>query len=121
MVVDQLLGAGEAFLARKSSGPFSCSPRGARLPRVGSEVLDRGKIPTRERPDVEGVIVGPKERERRLAKQRVDRSHRRRRSSRRRRCRRPPWTLGEKLVLVLSFALLFAAMALAIVMFVLPT
>ena len=55
---------------------------------------------------MEGVIVGPKERERRLAKQREDRSHRgvvvRQRRS-------PPWTIGEKAVLVLSLAFLFAA------------
>ena len=59
---------------------------------------------------MEGVSVGPKERERRLAKRRVDRSHRRR--GNRRRHRRPPWTSGEKAVLVLSFAFLFAAMVL---------
>jgi hypothetical protein len=69
---------------------------------------------------VEGVNkVSPKERERRLAKQRVDRSHRRR--GRRLRHRRPPWTMGEKDVLVLSLAFIFAAIVLAIVIFVLPT
>ena len=56
--------------------------------------------------DVEGATVGPKERKRRLAKQRVDRSHR----SVVDRQRRPPaWTRGEKAVLVLSLAFLFAA------------
>jgi hypothetical protein len=64
-----------------------------------------------------GNHVGPKERERRLARQRVDRSHRgvvvRGVVVR----RRPPlWTLGEKAVLVLSLALIFAAVALALVM-----
>jgi hypothetical protein len=50
--------------------------------------------------------VGPKERKRRLAKQRVDRSHRRGVD----RQRRPPaWTVGEKDVLVLSLAFLLAA------------
>ena len=66
---------------------------------------------------MEGVSVGPKERERRL-EQRVDRSHRevvvRQRHP-------PPWTMGEKDVLVLSLAFTFAAIVLAIVMFVLPT
>ena len=66
----------------------------------------------------EGVTVGPRERERRFVKQRVDRSHRgvvvRQRRS-------PPWTRGEKAVLILSLALLFAAMVLAVVLFVLPT
>jgi hypothetical protein len=59
---------------------------------------------------VEGVAVGPKERKRRLAKQRVDRSHRTR--GNRRVHRRTPWTRGEKAVLVLSFAFLFASMVL---------
>ena len=68
---------------------------------------------------MKGVIVGPKEREPRLANQRVDRSHRRGGGVRRRGA--PPWTRGEKAVLVLSLALLFAAMGLAVVMFVLPT
>jgi hypothetical protein len=50
--------------------------------------------------------MGPKERKRRLAKQRVDRSHRRGVD----RQRRPPaWTVGEKDVLVLSLAFLLAA------------
>ena len=62
--------------------------------------------------------MGPKERERRLAKQRVDRSHRTR--GRVRRYRRPlPWTLGEKDALVLSLAFIFAEVALVVVMFVL--
>ena len=68
---------------------------------------------------MKGVDVRPKERERRLAKQRVDRSHRGVVVVRQ--CRPPPWTRGEKAVLVLSLAFLFAAMGLAIVMFVLPT
>jgi hypothetical protein len=59
--------------------------------------------------------VGPKERERRLAKQRVDRSHRGVVVVRHR--RPPPWTLGEKAVLVLSLAFSFAGTALAVVMF----
>jgi hypothetical protein len=69
---------------------------------------------------VEGVSVGPKERERRLAKHLVDRSHRRRGVVVRKR-RSPPWTLGEKDVLVLSLAFIFAAIVLAIIVFVLPT
>jgi hypothetical protein len=60
--------------------------------------------------------VGPKERERRLAKQRVDRSHR---GVVVRHRRPPPWTLGEKDVLVLSLAFIFAGVVLAVVMFVL--
>jgi len=69
---------------------------------------------------VEGVSVGPKERERRLAEQRVDRSHRRRGGIG---ChRRPrPWTREKKSELVLSLALLFAAVTLVVVPFVLPT
>ena len=51
--------------------------------------------------------MGPKERKRRLAKQRVDRSHRRGVD---RPHRSPAWTRGEKAVLILSFAFLFAAM-----------
>jgi hypothetical protein len=70
---------------------------------------------------VEGVNnVSPKERERRLAKQRIDRSHRS--TGGRRRRRRPlPWTLGEKAVLVLCLAFIFAGVVLAVVMVVLPT
>ena len=68
---------------------------------------------------MEGVSVGPKERERRLAKHLVDRNHRRRGVVRKRRS--PPWTLVEKDVLVLSLAFIFAAIVLAIVVFVLPT
>jgi hypothetical protein len=49
--------------------------------------------------------VGPKDRKRRLAKQRVDRSHRKVVD----RQRRPPaWTMEEKAVLILSLAFLFA-------------
>jgi hypothetical protein len=69
-------------------------------------------------PHAEGETVGPKERERRLTKQRVDRSHR---GVSVRQRRSPPWTIGEKAVLILSLALLFAAMVLAVVLFVLPT
>ncbi len=60
--------------------------------------------------------VGPKEREPRLANQRVDRSHRRRYGRRRRRL---PWTRGEKAVLVLCLALIFAGVILAILLFLL--
>jgi hypothetical protein len=77
------------------------------------------KILTRERPDVEGAIVGPKERERRLAEQRVDRSHRRR-GGIRDRGRPRPWTRRKKDELVLGLALLFAAVILVVVPFVLP-
>ena len=69
-------------------------------------------------PHAEGVTVGPKERERRLTKRRVDRTHRRGVGRRR---RNPLWTRGEKAVLVLSLALVFAAVILAVVLFVLPT
>jgi hypothetical protein len=65
---------------------------------------------------VEGVSVGPKERERRLAKQRVDRSHRRR-NGRRRRRHTPVWTKGEKAALVVCLGVLCAEEVLAIVMF----
>ncbi len=68
---------------------------------------------------MEGVYVGPKERERRLAKQRVDRSHRGRNGHR---CHRPPpWTREKRAELVLSLALLFAAVILVVVPFVLST
>jgi hypothetical protein len=64
--------------------------------------------------------MGPKERERRLAKQRVDRSHRTR--GRVGRQRRPlPWTLGEKDALVLSLAFIFAEVVLTVVLFDIPT
>ena len=66
---------------------------------------------------MEGVTVDLKERERRLANQRVDRSHRRRAG--RRREHRPRWTRGEKAVLVLSFALIFAVVIIAILLFLL--
>ena len=70
---------------------------------------------------MEGVNnVSSKERERRLAEQRVDRSHRKRGGVRGR--RRPrPWTRGKKAELILSLALLFAAVTLVVVPFVLPT
>jgi hypothetical protein len=69
--------------------------------------------------NTEGATVRPQERERRLTKQRVDRSHRR--TGGRRRCRRPPppWTLGEKAVLVLILAFIFAGVVLAVVLFLL--
>ena len=66
----------------------------------------------------EGATVRPQERERRLTKQRVDRSHR---GVAVRQCRPPPWTMGEKAVLVLSLAFIFAGVILAVVLFVLPT
>ena len=69
---------------------------------------------------MEGVYVGPKERERRLAKQLVDRSHRRRNGIRGRR-RTRPWTRGKKAELVRSLALLFAAVILVVMPFVLLT
>ncbi len=65
---------------------------------------------------MEGVDVRPKERERRLAKQRVDRSHR---GVVARQRRRPLWTMGEKALLVLSLALLVASMVLTAVMLLL--
>ena len=68
----------------------------------------------------EGVLMGPKERERRLAKQRVDRSHRTRGRVGRYH-RPPPWTLGEKDALVLILAFIFAAAVLTVVLFVLQT
>ena len=65
-----------------------------------------------------GNHVGPKERERRLARQRVDRSHRGVvvRGVVVRQRRPPPLTPGEKAMLVLSLAFIFAAVALALVM-----
>ena len=69
---------------------------------------------------MEGVSVDPKERERRLAKQRVDRSHRRRGVIRGGR-RPPPWRRRKKAELVLSLALIFASVILVVVPFVLPT
>jgi hypothetical protein len=67
--------------------------------------------------------VEPKGRERRLARQRVDRSHRGVvvrgvvvRGVVVRQRRPPPLTPGEKAVLVLSLACIFAAVALALVM-----
>jgi hypothetical protein len=62
--------------------------------------------------------VGPKERKRRLAKQRVDLSHRRVVVCQH---RPPPWTIGEKAALVLCLALIFAAVVLTVVLFVVPT
>jgi hypothetical protein len=65
-----------------------------------------------------GNHVGPKQRERRLARQWVDRSHRGVvvRGVVVRQRRPPPLTPGEKAVLVLSLAFIFAAVALALVM-----
>jgi hypothetical protein len=68
--------------------------------------------------NTEGATVRPQERERRLTKQRVDRSHR---GVAVRQSRPTPWTLGEKDVLILSLAFIFAGVVLAVVMFVLPT
>ena len=65
---------------------------------------------------MKGVDVRPKERERRLAKQRVDRSHRGVVGVRQ--CRPPPWTIGERAVLALSFFILFADVLLAVLLFV---
>ncbi len=70
---------------------------------------------------MEGGSVSPKERERRLANQRVDRSHRRTVGRGRRHRPPPPWTMGEKDVLVLSLAFIFAGVVLAVAMFVLST
>ncbi len=60
---------------------------------------------------MEGVSVGPKERERRLAKRLVDRSHRGR--NRRHRSRPPLRTRAVKALLVLCLALIFAEVAVA--------
>jgi hypothetical protein len=68
----------------------------------------------------EGVIVGPKERERRLTERRVDRSHRRRGGIRGRRGARL-WTREKMAELVLSLTFLFASAILVVVPFVLPT
>jgi hypothetical protein len=68
--------------------------------------------------NTEGPNVRPQERERRLTKQRVDRSHR---GVAVRQSRPTPWTLGEKDVLVLSCAFIFAGVVLAVVLVVLPT
>ena len=65
---------------------------------------------------MEGATVGPKEREPRLANQRVDRSHRRGGS---RRQRPPRWTKGEKALLVLVVALFVAEVVLTVVGFML--
>ena len=62
--------------------------------------------------------MDPKERERRLAKQRVDRSHR---GVVVRQRRPPPWMRRKKAELVLSLTLLFASVILVLVPFVLPT
>jgi hypothetical protein len=60
--------------------------------------------------------VGPKERERRRAKQRVDRSHRGVVVVVREQ-RPPPWTRGEASVLVLSLTFIFAALVLTVLLF----
>ena len=62
--------------------------------------------------------MGPKERKRRLAKQRVDRSHR---TVVDRQDRTPPWTIGEKAALVLCLAFILAGVVLTVVLFTLPT
>ena len=62
--------------------------------------------------------MGPKERKRRLAKQRVDRSHR---GVVERQHRTPAWTMGEKAALVLCLALIFAGVVLTAVVFVVLT
>ena len=62
--------------------------------------------------------MGPKERKRRLAKQRVDRSHRRVLV---RQQRTPPWTIGEKAALVLCLAFILAGVVLTVLLFTLPT
>ncbi len=61
--------------------------------------------------------MGPRERERRLANQRIDRSHRRGRVHRS--GHRPSRTMGEKIMLVLSFALIGTGVVLAVVAFLL--
>jgi hypothetical protein len=66
---------------------------------------------------VEGVHVAPRERERRLAKRRADRSHRRRGLVVRPGRRPPPWTLGEKAALVINLAFIVAGMVLTVVVF----
>jgi hypothetical protein len=68
-------------------------------------------------PDAEGVIVGPRERKRRIGRPVVDRRHRR--NSRRQRRRDLQWTRGEKVVLVLGIALSVVTVMLAVVLFVL--
>jgi hypothetical protein len=60
--------------------------------------------------------MSPQERKRRLAKQRVDRSHRRTVIVVRER-QLPPWTRGEQSVLVLGLAFIFAATVLSLVLF----
>ena len=73
--------------------------------------------------------MGPKERKRRLAKQRVDRSHR---GVVVRQHRTPAWTMAEKAALVLCLALIFVGVVLClalifvwvvltVVVFVVPT
>jgi hypothetical protein len=62
----------------------------------------------------EGVSVAPKELERRVTKQRIDRSHR---GVSVRQCSPPPWTRGEKAVLVLSTVILFVDIFLAVALF----
>jgi hypothetical protein len=98
--------------------PVRTSPKPSTSPErmasnVRRETQSRSKISTKEEPYVEGVYyVRPKERERRLAKQRVDRSHRGVGGVRQ--CRPPPWTTGETAVLALSIAILFADVFLAV-------
>jgi hypothetical protein len=59
--------------------------------------------------------VSPKGRQRRLAEHLVDRSHR----GVVRRRRPPPWTPGQKALLVMSLASIFAAIILAVAIFLL--
>jgi hypothetical protein len=96
-------------------------PREVTISRAPSPGPRCTKILTRERPDVEGAIVGPKERERRLAEQRVDRSHRRTRGAIRGRRRPRPWRRRKKAELVLSLALIVSSVILVVVPFVLRT
>ena len=68
-------------------------------------------------PEVEGVIVGPKERKLRIGQPVVDRKHRR--DSRRHLQYRFRWTRGEKVVLALGIILAVVAVILAVVLSVL--
>ena len=96
------------------------------LALYGSGIAQRGRgkddslLPApmgyRRGPHTGGVYdVSPKGRQRRLAEHLVDRSHR----GGVRRRRPPPWTLGQKALLVMSLAFIFAAMILAVAIFLL--
>lgn len=65
-------------------------------------------------PHAEGVSVAPKELERRVTKQRIDRSHR---GVSVHQCSPPPWTRGEKALLVLSTAIMCVDIVLAVALF----